>query len=373
MNGKNVLSHNIQPFNMESGDLFGDWKKWLGTFEYTLSAASIASQKLKFSNLMSLAGHGIQDIYENAEKDVKEKSLEELIALHELQNNHGNDDEPPEEPVYDNCILRLNKYFGNFFDAHAAKREFRSTKQLHDESFSAYIIRLKKAAKKCGFANNAECEKEIIFQVSEAAKHKEVKDKAFEWQHDTLSKIEGYGRMFESRATKNQSQGSLRPLASQNPPDDNDRTVEVAPIVRGGFSGRSRRPNFQQSNNFYGGHQRNNSNRHEPYATQRGGGFNWRGQQGRGRVFGSTGRGYSSRGRGFASSSGMSRQKLECIRCGSWDHVGSSPKCSAKEKQCDNCEKFGHVAVKCDEFHAYVSKKQAEQLNQLDDFYDDEV
>lgn len=365
--------HNIQPFNMESGDLFGDWKKWLGTFEYTLTSASVTSQKLKFSNLMSLAGHDIQDIYENTDKDVKEKSLEELIALYELRNNGDGDDEPTEEPVYDNCILRLNKYFGDFFDAHAAKREFRNTKQLHDESFSAFIIRLKKAAKKCGFANNAECAKEIIFQVSEAAKHKEVKDKAFEWQHDTLSKIEGFGRMFESRVAKNQSQGALRPLTNQTTSDGNDGTVEMAPIVRGGFSGRSRRPNSQQPSNSYGGYQRNHSNRHEPYAAQRGGGFNWRGHQGRGRGFGSAGRGFSSGGRGFTSSSGMNRQRLECIRCGSWDHVGNSSKCSAKEKQCDNCEKFGHVAVKCDDFHAYISKKQAEQLNQLDDFYDDEV
>lgn len=323
--------HNIQPFNMECADLCGEWKKWLSTFEYTMLAAGIKTQETKMASLMSLAGPAIHDVYKHAEKDAKERSLEDLYAARE--DIECFDDTPIEEPVYDNCIMRLNKYFDSYFDSHAATREFRGTKQNNDEPFSAYLIRLKKAASQCKFDDPTKRDEEIIYQISEGAKFREVSNKAFEWKE---------------RPTINQPGGS--------------EAVEVAPIVKTGsdqYEGRSypkaSRP-YGQANRYRG------QQRSTPYQTSRGG-FNARQQRGRGR-----GKQTFQRG----------DNREECIRCGSWSHFGNSPECPAKDKKCGDggqnggCGKIGHFAHKCQTFQAYVKKKQAEQINQLEGF-DDEV
>lgn len=347
--------HNIQPFNMEGADLYGEWKKWLSSFEYTMLAAGIKTQEKKMANLMSLAGPAIDDVYQHAEKDVKERSLEDIYAMRE--DIECLDDTPIEAPVYDNCIIRLNKYFDGYFDSHAATREFRGTKQHNDEPFSAYLIRLKKAASQCKFDDPAKRDEEIIYQISEGAKFSEVGNKAFEWKEKPLCEIEKFGRMFEAREKKNSSR-----KPGFNNQSSSSEAVEVAPIVKtdsGKFEGRS----YANASRPYGqAHRYRGQQRYAPYQTSRGG-FNASYQRGRGR-----GKSMFQRG----------NNREECIRCGSWSHYGNSPECPAKDKKCGDggkgggCGKIGHFAHKCQTFQAYVKTKQAEQINQLEE-YDDEV
>lgn len=40
-------------------------------------------------------------------------------------------------------------------------------------------------------------------------------------------------------------------------------------------------------------------------------------------------------------------KKIECFRCGSWNHLAHDEKCPAKEKKCHKCERIGHFKAQC--------------------------
>lgn len=369
----NSLMNNIQPFKLKGTDLYGDWKKWLRTFELTLEAAEINTQKLKFANLLSLAGSNIQEIYTHAEKDIKEKSVEEVEAARTLAGIQGE----AEEPVYDNCKLRLEKYFKNYSDPYSAEIDFQNTNQNEDESFNAYFIRLQIAADQCDFGKDRE--KKILYQIIRGAKYEHVRDKAFEWKDDDLNKILKFAMNYERR----EEVKSLEKKKRHSFDSESTKSTEVAPIMRGGMSQRQNRPGKESdeqsefANNYsdrmksagqrWPMKEQHYNYRSMPYQPRRGNNFSYRGGR--------------SRGRGYYHAQSFSDPHSEnfadCIRCGSWKHLANSPMCPARDKICGEgqnggCGKRGHFHRQCEKFNAFVKKKQSEQLNQIEDF-DDEV
>lgn len=358
--------HNIQPFKLKGTDLYGDWKKWLRTFELTLEAAEVGTQKLKLANLLSLAGSNIQEIYTHAEKDVNEKSKDEIEAANALANMEAQNQEEVEEPVYDNCKLRLEKYFKNYSDPYSAEIDFQNTRQTEDESFNAYVIRLQIAADQCDFGK--EREKKIHYQIIRGAKHESVRDKAFEWKDDNLNKVLKFAMNYERREEVKSQEKKKSHNFEVSQEAGSSKSVEVAPLLRGGFSNRSSRP-WKGRQEQPDAHDQEwpayNNQRTTPYQSKRSGFF-----RGRGR-----GRGRGNHSQSYADN--RSGNQAECIRCGSWQHLANFPSCPARDKRCGDgqnggCGKMGHFQRQCEKFNTFVKKKQAEQLNQIED-YDDEV
>lgn len=206
---------------------------------------------------------------------------------------------------FSDAMKTLEAYFNSDSNKKLAKLNFRQAKQAQGESNQAYLNKMVKLVKHCGF-DVAEQENELMMTVATNTTDNEVRRQALRVGCSYIDL-----RQFVS------SLELINSLEKKNKPKAVVQTLEVQAVSTS--TGRTNRP------------------------------FNSRG--------GTSGQRSDRQGR-FPPPKGRG-DKLECNRCGSKFHTSQS--CPHSDKSCNNCGRIGHFARKC-----YTSAKRSIQNIQRD-------
>lgn len=275
MDTSSKLRCSLAPFDatVDSQDLRREWKEWLRAFELEMEMQNVFTQHEKFVRLLSFGGRGLQRIFYNL-KPVPEEIIPEVVPVPMR---------PPEDPEYDNAIKRLDKFFVGKVNDRVELEIFRSLRQKPDESFKHYLLRLRTQAARCEF--NEREDKEILQQISMAAKDEKVRDKGLE----NIMDLDALTNYANNREILIQQKEKTKPFVAE-----------------------------------------------EVLATSKHRGSGWSAGPSRSRG--------DSKPRGRF---GTSRPRVVCTRCGSWNHDSNSNSCTARGLRCRQCGKIGHYARKC--------------------------
>lgn len=126
----------IAPFDCDTDDsaLRSKWERWKRSLEIYFEAASFTDPVKKKAILLHTGGTSLQEIY---------FSLPEIDAETEEDNIN----------VYDKIIQRLNDYFAPKQSRIYERHIFRSIQQDPNEKFDNFLLKLRRQAIKCQFAN----------------------------------------------------------------------------------------------------------------------------------------------------------------------------------------------------------------------------
>lgn len=143
-----------------------EWDVWKSDFEAYVETKpkSIKTEEQKYAQLMHLGGRELRDVHENAPR-----AEEETVP-------------PYKSKPYSDAIVRLDKYYSSKANVNVEITKFRGIKQLDEESFDQFLIKLKEQSGKCDFGEGHD--REILFQISERAKLKKVRNQAY--KHDEV-------------------------------------------------------------------------------------------------------------------------------------------------------------------------------------------
>ncbi|XP_058459251.1 uncharacterized protein LOC131435411 [Malaya genurostris] len=199
----------LEPFNdsLVPSDLRREWEEWLRAFELIVELRKIESQHEKFILLMARGGRGLQRIYCNLRPVAGEITPDPVKVPLIL----------PETPEYDNAVKRLNHFFVGKRNERIELEVFRSMKQLSDEPFSYFILRLRTQATRCDFRSREEIE--ILHQVAMGARDEHVRDKGLE-DSMCLDDLTNY-------AMNREMLQKLKEKVRQCKNDEDDRSVAV--------------------------------------------------------------------------------------------------------------------------------------------------
>lgn len=214
---------------------------------------------------------------------------------------------PQETPEYDNAVKRLSNFFVGKRNERVELEVFRSLKQSTDESFNHFILKLRTQAARCDFRDREE--KEILQQVTMGARDERVKDKGLE-NVMGLDELMNYAI---NREIMLKQKEKTHPFKLEAEPASVSAVKQVWERRSQSKPGPSRLPTFKRSN------PKNTSN----------------------------------------------RSRMECGRCGSWNHDSDSKGCPARGSQCNNCGIYGHFARNCTtvrktQFKAHNTWKRAD-------------
>ncbi|XP_049292920.1 uncharacterized protein K02A2.6-like isoform X1 [Anopheles funestus] len=276
----------LGPFNdkVDSHDLRREWEEWHRAFELILQMGKKKSQSRKLVSMLAMGGRGLQRIYYNL-RAVPGEVVPKPIKVPMM---------PTEIPEYDNAVKRLQHFFMGKRNERVDLEVFRSLRQLPEESFNTFMLRLRAQAARCEFSEREE--KELLQQITIGAREEKVRDKALE-NIMNLDEIIIYAM---NREILLQQREKHKPFSAG---------TEVNSIN----PSRSRNRNFSSSRGI---------ERYQRYGRTR------QDNLGNGRYYGASVHG--------------------CKRCGSSRHFEDSRDCVARNARCNNCGGHGHYARKCD-------------------------
>lgn len=180
----------IKPFNdeVDQKKLRSEWEEWIDAFEFEAATKGVFSQEEMFNLLMTKGGRGIQRIYKN--KLPVKKEITEI--------------KPPriEIPIHDNAVVRLEDYFVGKANKRVERTNFREMKQLKEEPFNKFVVRLRAQAGHCSFGKMEE--DEIIDQIIRGAASQKVRDKGVD-ESITLDNLTAYALKQEKLAEQKNS------------------------------------------------------------------------------------------------------------------------------------------------------------------------
>ena len=141
MNGDETYRMPLGMFNdkVDSHDLRREWEEWHRAFELHLEMRNIESQHDKLVTMLTFEGRGLQRIFFHL-RPVPEENTPEPVKIPLM---------PLEIPEYDNAIKRLEKFFVGKRNERVELEVFRSIKQLSEESFNNFLLRLRSQALRC--------------------------------------------------------------------------------------------------------------------------------------------------------------------------------------------------------------------------------
>ena len=181
------------PFKVigENTNLAKAWELYLKRFDYYVNASGVTKDEQKKAMLLHLAGEEVQDIFE---------------TLGNLQENN-----------YAQVKDKLSDYFKPQKNIAYERHAFRSCKQEKNEKMDDYIIRLKKLAISCDYAEETVSDM-IRDQIVDSCQSNELRKKFLKEKDLTLKKIQEISRasdladlhctkMVESKAGATQEHG----------------------------------------------------------------------------------------------------------------------------------------------------------------------
>lgn len=284
MNDEGRFSMSLGAFNdnVDAQDLRREWEEWHRAFELVLQLRNIESQQEKLTTMLTMGGRGLQRIFYNL-RPVAEEVVPAPVRVPLM---------PPEDPEYDNAILRLEKFFVGKRNERVELEVFRSLRQSSEESFNNFILRLRAQAARCEFSEREEIE--LLQQITMGARDEKVRDKGLE-NVMSLDEVITYAMNREVLLKQREKQ---KPFRSE---------TELNSVSSSRFKARDASPKRNTGNN-------------QRFERQ------------------SRDRGIKPADRRFGS---------ECSRCGSSRHSGDSRECLARAASCNNCGQRGHYARKC--------------------------
>lgn len=249
-------------FETTGVDVSERWAEWLSNFESVASIAKVEDDD-KVQWMLVFAGPKVQKVYKYA------KPAEHSFVL----------------SPYQACLNVLEEHFASMSTPFVREEKFLECKQMDNEDFNSYLVRLQEAADRCKFKE--EVDEKILHQIARGAK-----DKAVQLKCRTVGSLK--------KAVK----FALSSEVSQRQIDKQNRVMRQIDNDIDAIS-----------------------------KSSEGGGM--RSGQRKAISFGSRTNGQNSGDRN------------ECYRCGSYNHLASFKGCPAQGMTCKNCMKIGHFARVC--------------------------
>lgn len=132
------------------------WEKWKRGLNIYLEAANIDKPEKKRATLLHMGGLSLQEIYYN------------------VPGAHVESNEDPNTDIYQIAVSKLDEYFAPKQSRVYERHVFRLMKQEGGEKFEKFLIRLRKQADRCKFANKDES---LIDQITEKCASVELRKK----------------------------------------------------------------------------------------------------------------------------------------------------------------------------------------------------
>lgn len=279
MNDNKRFHVSLGAFNdkADANDLRREWEEWHRAFELLMQMENVESQSHKLISMLTLGGRGLQRIFYNLRPIAGEVNPAPVkVPLI-----------PQDVPEYDNAVKRLRAFFMGKRNERVDLEVFRSLKQMPDESFNNFMLRLRDQAARCEFSTREETE--LLQQITIGARDEKVRDKGLE-NVMSLDEVMVYAMNREILQQQREKHKPFLDDSSVNRVNSNRRDTS--------------RPN----------------ERNHPYERRQ-----------------SPRREYSSGQRSYG----------DCKRCGSSRHSEHSQECFARNARCNNCGERGHYARKC--------------------------
>ena len=280
---QSISLNSPQPFEYsdESKHTAGTrWAKWIRDFDLYLKATDLECPEQRMAVLLHVAGEAVRDIYYTKAEETDK---------------------------YDEVCEKLNKHFNPMKHIDFNIYQFGQMIQGDNESMDDFVVRLRKAAALCEFAN---VDSEIKRQIIRACKSKRLTERILEKPTITLAEI-----MELSRTTE-----AVQAQASSI--QDGCTKSESIAMVRN-------KSNFRQKSDSVGnGSSFNNVKSRNEHVNTNSGNFN------------------SFRHKREVSKP-MFQSRNKCFNCGNdFPHPN---KCPAADKKCNRCKKTGHFGKCCNE------------------------
>lgn len=148
-----MAQYSLEKFECEGevGSVSVRWERWKRGLYIYLEAAGIDSEIKKRASLLHFGGHELQEIFYSIP---------------------GANDE--EGDLFSIAIQKLDEYFSPKQSKVYERHLFRQLKQLPDEKFEKFLVRLRHQASKCQFSNQDE---QIIDQIVEKCNSEDLRKK----------------------------------------------------------------------------------------------------------------------------------------------------------------------------------------------------
>lgn len=203
----------IPPFlceQIERTKLAREWKAWKGTLECYFEAHEITDQRIKRAKMLYLGGTQLQRVFSNLPDTEKFA----FVAL--------------EKKWYDVALERLDDFFQPMRQDTLERHRLREMKQMKDERFAQYVLRLRQQAADCGFdkhhpeVSKVLMEITLIDVIAEGCTSNELRRRILK-EDQTLQEIEALGAMFEG------VEEQLRNLTNTQQPENKTYQVTQNP------------------------------------------------------------------------------------------------------------------------------------------------
>ena len=154
------------PFKVigENTNLAKSWELYLKRFDYYISASGVTKDEQKKAMLLHLAGEEVQDIFETFAGNYQEQNYMQVKE-------------------------KLTEYFNPQKNIAYERHTFRSCKQEKEENMDNYIIRLKKMAVSCDYAQDTVNDM-IRDKIVDSCQSNELRKKFLKEKNLTLTKIQ---------------------------------------------------------------------------------------------------------------------------------------------------------------------------------------
>lgn len=143
-----IVGLTVSPFNytLQDENIGQEWKNWLQSFEFCMTASGIVNVERKMAMLLHFAGRKVQEIYINLpEVEIGQQSGPWANGYVFRGGN-----------VYEKAVKKLNDFFLPKQNATYERHVFRSMKQEEDENIGVFAIRLQTQAERCNFDDKIE-------------------------------------------------------------------------------------------------------------------------------------------------------------------------------------------------------------------------
>lgn len=140
----------IPPFRceaIEKSKLSQAWEEWKGSLECYFEAYVITDQRMMKAKLLHLGGVDLQRVF----RSLPDHNKVPMVTT--------------EPRVYDIAVQLLDAYFQAGRQYVIERRKLRQLKQMNDEKFSHFVVRLRQQAKNCGFEKYSSEVSEILKEI----------------------------------------------------------------------------------------------------------------------------------------------------------------------------------------------------------------
>lgn len=177
----------VPPFRceqIERSKLSREWRSWRNALECYFEAHSIFDQRIKRAKLLFLGGPQLQRVFEN----LNDTDKIPLVAV--------------KETWYDVAIERLNEFFQPARQHTLERHRLREMKQMKDERFAQFVMRLKQQSADCGFDKYSPDVSKILTEITlidvivQGCTSNELRRRILKEDH-SLAEIEALGATFE--------------------------------------------------------------------------------------------------------------------------------------------------------------------------------